>query len=60
MKRVEHQFSLFPFQPPSKRLNQAGVKEVKEAKEAYNKGDFKVSAKKLEEAREALERKFGI
>lgn len=62
MKRVEHQFSLFPYAHPSVKTKSVpdGVAAAKEAKEAFKQGNFKLSARKIAEAREALERKYGI
>lgn len=58
-KIMNHQFQLFGFQPPKKKIK-ITAEAVKEAKRMYEAKDFHGSADKLREVREALERKYGV
>lgn len=59
---VDHQFGLFPYSHPKAKTKKVpdGVQAVKEAKSAFEKGDMKLCTRKMAEAREALERKYGV
>jgi len=52
---IDHQFSLFGYQPPSGKVP-ISAEQIREAKELFKQGDAKGSAAKLREVREALER----
>jgi hypothetical protein len=52
---IDHQFSLFGYQPPSGKVP-ISAEKIREAKELFKNGHTKASAEKLREVREALER----
>jgi hypothetical protein len=55
---VDHQFSLFGFQPPKgipKEVKKVSAERIREAKALMAKGDGKGAAEKMSEVREALE-----
>lgn len=51
---MPHQFSLFGFQKPSKKIP-ISAKRIEEAKALFQKGDNKGAEIKMREVREALE-----
>jgi len=57
--KVDHQFSLFGHQPPKKKLK-ITREQVLEAKRLYDKGEYRASANKIRDIREALEQKYGV
>ncbi len=58
-KQIDHQFSLFPHQPPKVKVK-ISKEQIEEAKRLYQAGDFTASASKLRDLREELEKKYGV
>jgi hypothetical protein len=58
---MNHQFSLYGYMPPKKKISSPGdVAKIKRARELAKAGDHKGAAEILREFRERLEDKYGV